>query len=98
MEETANHKAVRPPASVVFGLLVVLAVVGGALYIICVYLLRGRRSAEYATAHNQFVFTSTLVRSSIPALWRLPEAARGRAAFDNDQRPAARPMLGGLFA
>ena len=38
MEETANPKAVRPPASAVFGLFVVLAVVGTGLYIVCVYL------------------------------------------------------------
>jgi len=35
MEETANHSRLRPPASVVFGLLVVLSVLGGGVYALC---------------------------------------------------------------
>jgi hypothetical protein len=38
MEQTANHSQLRPPASVVLGLLVVLSVVGGGIYLLCVYL------------------------------------------------------------
>ncbi len=32
MEKTANHPQLRPPASVVLGLLVVLSVLGGGVY------------------------------------------------------------------
>ncbi len=38
MKETATHSQFRPPASVVFGFLLVLSVLGGGVYAFLVYL------------------------------------------------------------